>query len=105
MAPVDRRAERLLPRGRVAAATDEQLQPVLEPVAQRARTEQSQPRRRQLDRKRDAVDAPADVGDVCRDLVRRSETDVGAPRAIHEERDGVVLRHGHNALDGLAAAR
>ena len=91
VAPVDRRAESLLPRRLVARAAREQLEAALQPGEQRLRREQLRPRGRQLDRQRQTVEADADLRDRRR--VRRGDGEVGlhGPSALDEERDGLEL--------------
>ena len=87
MAPVDQRAQRLLARKRVAAAAGEHAEALVEPLAQLLQAEHLDARRRQLDRERNAVQAPADVGDDRRVFVGQRKALVGRLRAIDEERD------------------
>ena len=62
VAPVDRRAKRLLARRHVARAAGQQVKALLEPGEQRLRGEQLDPCGGKLDREREAVEADADLG-------------------------------------------
>ena len=73
VAPVDRRAERLLAGGQVARAAGEEVEALLEPREQRLRREQLRARGRELDRERQPVEADADLGDRGRVRVREGE--------------------------------
>ena len=73
VAPVDRRAERLLARGQVAWAAGEEVEALLEPGEQRLRREQLRAGGGELDREREAVEADADLGDRGRVRVRDGE--------------------------------
>ena len=92
VAPVDRRAQRLLARGQVARAAGEQVEALLEPGEQRLRREQLRARGRQLDRERQAVEPDADLGDRRRVRARDGEVGLDRLRALDEERDRLVLR-------------
>ncbi len=61
VAPFDRGPHRLLAERQVAGAAAEHRQPALEPPEERLRREQVEAGRRQLDRQREAVEAPADL--------------------------------------------
>ena len=63
VAPVDRRAQRVLAGGRVARAGREQVKAVLEPREHRRRVEQLGARGGQLEGEREPVEGPADAGD------------------------------------------
>ena len=92
VAPVDRRAERLLARGQVARAAGEEVEALLEPGEQRLRGEQLGARGGELDREREAVEADADLGDRGRVRVRHGEVGLDGAGALDEERDRLVLR-------------
>ena len=72
VAPGDRRAQRPLPLRRRPRSAGEQGQPLLEPFEQDRRRERLDAGGRELDRERQAVEAPADLGHLA---VRR---EVGA---------------------------
>ena len=74
-----RRAERLVPGQRGPAAAGEQREPVVEALGQLGRGQRAQPRRRELDRQRHAVEGPADLGDRRRRCRRRARSRA-APR-------------------------
>ena len=61
VAPLDRRAERSLPSGRVAGAGGQHGQTVIEPLEQRRRVKRAQTRRCELERQRQPVEAAADL--------------------------------------------
>ena len=63
-APVDRRAHRAVPLGQVAGRGGQQRQALPEALGDARGREQADPRRRELDRERQALEAPADVGDI-----------------------------------------
>ena len=63
VAPLDRRAQRLLPPRRVARARGEQVERMLEPLEQRLRSQEPEPRSGELERERQPVETPADLGD------------------------------------------
>ena len=63
VAPVERRAQRLLPGQRRAPAGRQKFEPVVEKDGDLRRAEHDRARRRKLDRERDAVQPPADGGD------------------------------------------
>ncbi len=92
VAPVDRRAERLLARGHVPWAAGEEVEALLEPGEQRLRREQLGARGRELDRERESVEADADLGDRGRVRVGDGEVGLDGPGAFDEERDRLVLR-------------
>ena len=73
VAPVDRVAERALPRRQIVGAAGEQVEPLLEPAEDRLRREQLDARGRELDRERQAVEAAADPGHRGRVLVGELE--------------------------------
>ena len=81
VAPRDRRAQRPLPLGRRPRAAGEQGQPLLEPFEQGRRREHLHARGSQLDRERQAVEAPADLGD----LAVRGEVGATASGPLHEQ--------------------
>ena len=62
MAPVDRRAHRLVPRQHLVASA-KQAKTIVEMIADRIEREKFHARRGELDRKRDPVQPPADIGD------------------------------------------
>ena len=64
VAPVDRRAQRLLAGRQVARPGAEEVEALLEPGEQRLGREQLRASGRELDRERQAVEADADLGDA-----------------------------------------
>ena len=92
VAPGDRPAQGLLPGGEVAAAALEQPEPPLEARQHRLRREDPDPRRRQLDRQREPVEADADLRHRRGVLVGHLEARLDRSCALDEEGDGLVLR-------------
>ena len=60
VAPVERRAQRLLPRQRRSPAGRQEFEPVVQKCRDLRRTEHHRARRGELDRERNAVQPPAD---------------------------------------------
>ena len=85
--PLDRRAQRPLPLGQVAARVDQQPQPAVEPLQDAGRRQEPHARRGQLDRERQPVQRLADRDDGRG--VRRREREVGldGPGAFDEQLD------------------
>ena len=79
VAPVDGVAQRLLADGQVAAAAGEQIETALEARPDLRRREDPDPRRRQLDRQRQAVETGADLGDRRRILRGQRERGLRRP--------------------------
>ena len=108
-APVQRGAHGLLPGVRGALPTPEDLEPALQAIGDGLEAEQHRAGRGQLDRERDAVEPPADVGDHL-DLVRvGDELGVGLRRPRHEQVDRACAAGGavgdgerRDAVDPLA---
>ena len=99
MAPVEGGAERLLPLGCVAPAAGQELEPVAEPLEQRRRGQELRPRGRELDRERQPVEPPAQLGDGGRVLLAHDEVRVRGLGPFHEElRRLVVGERGHGEL-------
>ncbi len=93
MAPFDRRTQRSLPFGQVDGTARQQWQRLVEALQQGDGRQELRPRRSQLDREREVVQAPADR---CDRLVG-SEVAPGGGCAAHEELDGGFVRQ---RLDG-----
>ena len=89
VAPVDRRAQRLLARGRVARARAERAERRVQAFGDLAGRQQPAARGRQLDRQRQPVDAPADLRDRRGVAVVELEVGIVGSRALAEQRDGV----------------
>ena len=89
VAPVDRRAQRLLARGRVAGAGAQRAERGVEALGDLGRRQQSAAGGRQLDRQRQPVDAPADLRDRGGVGVAQVEVGIVGSRALAEQRDGV----------------
>ena len=73
MAPGDCATERLLALRQVAHATGQQVEPALEAGEHRARRQQAAPRRGELDRQRQSVEARHDLGHGARVRVVEDE--------------------------------
>jgi hypothetical protein len=89
VAPVDRFAQRPVPRHGRPAGGDEQLEGVVEPGCDLLGREHAHPRRGQLDRQRNAVEPPADLRD--RGGVRVIEQERGKDRARAREKQTTCL--------------
>jgi hypothetical protein len=76
-----------LPLGRGPRPSGEERQPLLQPQQQRRQREHLDTRGGQLDRQRQAVETPADLGD----LAVRSEVRADGSRPLQEERYGFAL--------------
>ena len=87
MAPVDRRAQRLLPLRSVARAGGEELQRVVEALEQRLGREDPDPGGGELEREGKTVEASADRSDRFRVLWCQREGVSGRPRALDEQCD------------------
>ena len=91
VAPRDRAAQGLLPSRKVARARRQQPEPIAQPAEHRLGSQDPDPRRGELDRQRQAVEADADLGDRRRVLVRDLEPGPHRPSALDEQRDRLVL--------------
>ena len=91
MAPLERRAQRLLARRAGTASRTKKTEPVVEPLRDRRRAEGSDPAGCELERERQPVEAKADSRDVVRVLLVEREPRRGGGRALDEERHGLVL--------------
>ena len=86
VAPVERRPQRLLARQRRPAAAGQQPEAVVQPRGDLLDRQRPHPRRRQLERQRDAVQPPADRGHRRRVRRRSSANPAGrAGRPLDEE--------------------
>ena len=85
--PIDEGPERLLARERGSSAASEQPEALVEPVPQLIECQRARPPRGELQRQRDAIEAPADIGDSLR--VDRVDLEPWLLRAnaLHEELD------------------
>ena len=92
VAPVQRRAQRLLAGRKIARAAGQELERLLEPPRHRVGRQQAAPGRGELDRQRQAVQPAADLGHVARTLVRELEGGIDCPCPRDEEPHGVVRR-------------
>ena len=100
MAPIERGAQRLMSRQRGAPTAGEQLKTVVEARRQRLQAERGRARGRELDRQRNAVEAPHDHGDGGGRAIIRREGGIGSPRARQEKPRGAV---GRNPADAVGA--
>ena len=91
VAPSDRRRQRPLAGRRVAWAGAEQLRLPLYPLVHLGGRQQPRSRRRQLDRQRQSVEAPADAGHGPGPVLRELERRVDRSRAGCEQADSVAL--------------
>jgi len=91
VAPVDRRAKRLLSRRQIARAAGEELEALLQPGEQRPRGEELRPGGGELDREREPVETDADLGNRRRVRVRDREVGLHGLPPLDEERDRIVL--------------
>ncbi len=89
MAPVDRRAKGLLALGARAAAARQQAEPVVGHREHLLDGERARPRRRQLDRERDAVEPAAEIGDRGRVPLGDDEGRPARRRPFDEEARGL----------------
>ncbi len=87
MAPGDRRAQRALPLRRRARAPREQRQPLFESLEQDGRRESLHTSSGEFDRERQAIEAPADLGD----LAVRDKVGADSQGTLHEEFDRFSL--------------
>jgi hypothetical protein len=92
VAPGDRVAHRPQSRGQVARPADEQRQPPRQPTQQRARRQQADPRRRQLDGERQPVETGTDGGHRRRVRLGEAEVRPRRPGALREQADRFVPR-------------
>ena len=88
VAPVDRCAQRLLTRGRIARAAAEHIQRARESAVQLFDPEQPGAGRRQLDGERQSVEPLANLRDHACVALRQLEACLLAARALHEQRAG-----------------
>src|SRR5262249_24187860 len=92
VAPLDGRAQRLLPRREIALAADEQLEQALQPREERSQREHAKPRRRELDRERRAAEAIADPCQRRRVVAVERERCIEVVDAIEEEPHRLAAR-------------
>ena len=85
MAPGDRSPQRLLPVRKVTAAAGQQAQRMLKPGRDRLRRQQPDPRRRQLDGQRQAVQPADNLRDRRRVLIVDGESRYHGGRALGEQ--------------------
>ena len=98
VAPLDRRAQGLLPGGRVARARGQERQALVESSEELVRAEQRDACGGQLDRERQAVQPPADLAD----RLGRPESVLHSRGSLDEQGDGVAVRQ---RLDRVALLR
>ena len=98
--PGDRRPQRLLPRVRVAEAS-QQVEALAEPLEDLRRRERPRTRGGELDRERQVVEAPAELGDLGASARAGTGRRTGAPPRAREGRHRAV----DLALDAKELAR
>jgi hypothetical protein len=98
VAPLDRGADRLLPRRHVDRTADQQPETLFEPRPQLRRREILQSRPGQFDRERQAVEGAADVGDVTCVRLRHVEAPHNRACPRREEAHRVVLFERRDAV-------
>ena len=89
VAPVDRGAQRLVTSGRGPAAARQEPEPVVEAGRDLLDRERPHPRRGELDRERDAVEAATELGHRPGVLVGHAERGHDRPRPLDEQTAGV----------------
>lgn len=94
VAPADRAGEGLLTRGAIGRGPGQEVQAVAEPREQRRRGQHAQPRSRQFERQRQAVEAATEGRDVGGVAGRDRERGVARRHAPHEEGDRRRARDG-----------
>jgi hypothetical protein len=92
VAPADGVAQRPLPRRQVAGTTGQYPQPVSQALQEDGGREELDAGGGQLDRERQPVEPPADLGDRRRRLVGDGEVVPGLPGAVDEQPHRLVLR-------------
>ena len=103
VAPVDRRAERLVALVGVAPSAREQIERVVQPFDHLRGREHSDAGGSKLDRQRQPVEERADRGDGGGILVRQLEGVTGGAGSLHEQCDRVILRECGDGEEVLAA--
>ena len=104
MAPVQRRAQRLMARGRGARAADQEGEDVVQPLGQLGRGQDPHPRRGQLDGQRQAVEPLADGGHLSGVLVGDLERRPDQLRPLLEQLDRVRGGQGRRGQAGARAS-
>ena len=106
VAPLQRRAQRLVPAQHDAGAGGEDVEPFVQPRAQALHAQQWEACGRKLDGQRNAIQSPADLDDRMGVLRRQREARVHRLRPRHEQLHGARLsrigarvggRHGERA--------
>ena len=87
VAPVDQRAQRLMPTRRGRTAAGQHLELIVQASRKLLGRQHVHPGRRQLQRKRDTVQPSADVDDRRRGVSIQRKRLVARARAIHEQTD------------------
>ena len=90
VAPVDRRAQRLVAGGRVASGGAGRAECDVQALGDLGGRQQPAAGRGELDRQRQPVDAPADLRDRGGVAVAEIERGIVRARALGEQRDGVA---------------
>ena len=113
MRPVHRGAQGLLAAHRGARTAGQQPEPVMQAVEDLGQRQRAHPRRRQLDRQRQTIQARADLGHRGGVVAADGEIRPGMPRPVDEQLDGFIgqrqRRHPPTQLtrhpDGLTTRR
>ena len=90
VAPIERRAKRLLPARKIARAACEHVEHLFQPLHHPRRRQQLAARGRKLDREGQPVEPPADLRDIRRAPLRQLEGWVDGAQTGHEQANGVV---------------
>ena len=104
-APVDRRAHRAMPFGKVAHGRRQQRQAPLQTLRDAGGAQDAHLRRRELDRQRQPLEPAADVGQVAGVLGGDVEVGVDRPRPVDEQRHGGRARRAVQARRPIAGRR
>src|SRR5260221_5714757 len=94
MAPVNQRQQRLVARQGGATAARQQAKAIVQPRHDLVRRKDLDPRRCQLKRQRNPIQAPADLRDGASVLGGQAKWTVRGHRTLHKEARAVVLRQG-----------
>ena len=89
----------------ILRAAGEEVQPLVEAAQERGRRKRAHPGRGELDRKRQALEPDADLGDGCRVLAGQDELVDGGARPLAEEADRLVQRERPNARSSARPQR
>src|ERR1700738_1795911 len=93
VAPIERRPQGLVPRQGRALSAGQQAEAIVEAGGKPLDTERGDAGRRQLDRPRDAVKAPAECRDQLGEGSIRRKTRIGGPCALQEQPNRSVFEY------------